>query len=327
VGIISQSGGGACDIGYMGRGRGINFSTVVSYGNGCDLGAAEMLSYFEADSRTKIVGAYIEGVEDGREFWEAMRSLAAKKPVVILKGGLSDQGYRGTLGHTGSMAGGREAWHAAISGAGAVAARDLRDLVELLMAFVCLDGFTGGGAGILAGGGLRTVDGLDAASEYGFDVPELDDESADKITAMLPPVGAKGANPVDLANPVMSPVVINPIMQILADREDVDFLVAYQMLFYMLNSARKIKDANGNSAKFEYHTQLTRKALEIREESGKPLIMVLLDLASDPEHWEMEQGRWEARAYYTKNKIATFDNGLQAFSVLRRVSEYYKKRG
>ncbi len=327
VGFISQSGGGACDVAYMSRGRGVNFSVVVSYGNAVDIDAAEMLRYFEADDRTRVIGAYIEGVDDGRDFLEALRSLAAKKPVVILKGGLSEQGRRGTMGHTGSLAGSRAGWDAAVKTAGAISARDIDDLVEMLMALNCLDGFTGGGAGILAGGGLRCVDGLDAASARGFSVPELDDGSAGKIQSMLPPAGGRGANPVDLANPVMSPVVINPIMDILAARPDVDFLVIYQMLFYLLNEARRMRISSGNpELTLEYHTAITEKALEIRERTGKPLSMVLLNLASDPDHFEIEQGRMEARHYYTTHGVPVFDNGLQAFSVLRRVADYYHRR-
>jgi hypothetical protein len=312
----------------MCRGRGVNFSTVVSYGNGCDLAAAELLRYFAADDRTRIVGAYLEGVDEGRDFFAALKECAAIKPVVVLKGGLSEQGHRGTMGHTGSLAGTRMAWQAALKSAGAVAARDLRDLVELLMAFNCLPGFTGGGAGILAGGGLRVVDGLDAASAFDFPVPPLDPETAAKIQALLPPAGGRGANPVDLANPVMAPAVINPIMEILAQRSDIHFLLIYQLTFYILNTVRRTRLLlKNNDFKLDYHYDLTQKALEIRERMGKPLVMVLLDIASDPEHWEMEQGRWEARAYYTAAGVPVFDNGLQAFSVLRRVADFYRQAG
>ncbi|MBW2621833.1 MAG: CoA-binding protein, partial [Deltaproteobacteria bacterium] len=192
VGLISQSGGGACDLVYMSQGRGLTFSVVISYGNSCGINAAEMLRYYEADPNTRIVGAYIEGVNDGRDFFNALKSCARKKPVVIMKGGLSEQGFRGTLGHTGSMAGTRQAWDAAIKSAGAIAAYDMRDLVECMMAINCLEGFTGGGVGILAGGGARVVEGLDAASKYGFPVPVVGDDISAKIGAYLPPVGGRG---------------------------------------------------------------------------------------------------------------------------------------
>lgn len=326
TGLISQSGGGACDIVYMCHGRNVRFSVVVSYGNGADVNAAEILRYYLDDPRTEIVGAYLEGVDNGREFFEALKECAAVKPVVVLKGGLSEQGYRGTMGHTGSMAGSRQAWDAAIKSAGAVSARDVRDLVELLMAFNCLGEFRGGGAGILAGGGLRTVDGLDAASEHGFPVPELDEATAAGIQALLPPAGGKGANPVDLANPVMSPVVVNRIMDILADREDIDFLVIYQMLFYLFNQSRRMRMATGREVKLEYHTALAAKGAELRQRTGKPLSMVLLDIASAPEHAEIEAGRIEAREHFTGKGVPCFDTGLQAFSVLRRVADYYLRR-
>jgi len=326
VGFISQSGGGACDSAYMSMGRNVHFSVSVSYGNGADINAAEMLRYFEADERTKIVGAYLEGVDDGRDFLDALKACAKKKPVAILKGGLSEQGNRGTMGHTGSMAGTGEAWHAAMKSAGAVSAESLDDLVDLLMAFNCLEEFHGGGAGILAGGGLRAVDGLDAASAFNFKVPELDDERAERIQSMLPPAGGKGANPVDLANPVMSPIVINPAMEILSERDDINFLVIYQMLFYLLNEARRMKEATGNDMDLEYHTAITEKAVEIRDRTGKPLSMVLLDIASTPDHIEIERGRRVAREYYTAHGVPVFDTGLRAFSVLRRVADYYNNR-
>ncbi len=327
VGFISQSGGGACDTAYSGMGRNVYFSVMVSYGNGMDIDAPELLRYFAQDRRTGIVGAYVEGVTDGRDFYEALRECAAKKPVVILKGGMTEAGNRGTMGHTGSMAGSAEMWKAAIKSAGAVMARDSRDLVELLMAFNCLEEFYGRGAGILAGGGMRCVDGLDSASAYGFSVPELDSASEEKIRALLPPAGGRGANPVDLANPVMSPSVINPAMEVLAARDDIDFLVIFQMLFYLLNEGRRYFERTGEDTfRMEYHPQIIDKALELRRRTGKPLVMVLPDLASDPAHSYNETGRMEARYHFTKNGVPCFDMGLQAFSVLRRVADYYLSR-
>jgi acyl-CoA synthetase (NDP forming) len=333
IGFFSQSGGGACDAGYLARGRSVYFSLAVSYGNGADIEGAEMLRYFAADPETKIVGAYIEGVRNGREFFDALKICAAKKPVVILKGGLSDQGYRGTLGHTGSMAGTKSAWQAALKSANAVAARDMRDLIECLMAFNCLGEFSGQSGGVLAGGGMRVVESLDSASDHGFKIPELDPETLSKIKKLLPAAGGRAGNPVDLANPVMSHVVINPMMQILAEQSYIDFIMLYQMIFYLVNEARKIRPADvtacdDNKFKIEYHREIAAVAQKIREQTKKPLVMILPDIGGDPEHAEMEQGRMEARLHYTAHQIPCFDTTDQAFSVLRRVADYYltKKR-
>ena len=323
VGLISQSGVGACDMVYSAQGRGLGFSIVMSFGNGCDIDAVEMLNYFEADPGTEIVGAYIEGVNDGRKFFDALKSCAAKKPVVILKGGLTDQGHRGTIGHTGSMAGTRQAWHAAIKSAGAIPAKDMRDLVECLMAVNCLRKFTGGGVGLMAGGGARVVEGLDAASEFGFPVPELDETNTAKIQALLPAAGGRGGNPADLANPGIVPAVMNPTMEILAGREDIDLLVMYQMVFYFYNNMRKAAPIPVDPMSF--HQEIADKAIEIRERTGKPLALVLIDTASNPDHGDVEQYRMKVRHFYTLHGIPCFDTGNQAFSVLRRVAEYYRR--
>ncbi len=325
VGIFSQSGGGCCDIAYSSRGRGIDFSLIVSYGNACDIDAAEMLRYFAADPRTKVVGAYIEGVRDGRAFLEALKSCATAKPVVVLKGGLSSQGKRGTVGHTGSLSGSRQAWEAAIKSAGAVKATDLNDLVECLMAFDCLADFTGENAGIMGGAGMRVVESLDMASEHDFTVPELDDDTAAKIQALLPPAGGRGGNPVDLANPGLLPATIFPIMDMLAERENIDFLMMYQMSFYILNTQRRMKMLLGDQApQLDFHREIAAKAAEIRSTSGKPLVMIMVELVSDPEFSEMEHGRFKARSHYTCRGIPCFDTAARAFSVLRRVVDYYK---
>jgi len=328
VGFMSQSGGGACDIVNMGQGRGVRFSVLVSYGNGCDVDAVDLLTYFENDPNTDIVGAYLEGIRDGSAFFDALKSCAQKKPVVIHKGGLTDQGQRGTVGHTGSMAGSKFTWEAAIKSAGAVPAKDIKDLSDCLMAFQCLDGFMGTGAGVLAGGGLRCVEALDAASEFGFTIPLLDEKTKAMMKSLLPPSGGAAGNPVDLAGPQMPPAVIVPMMEALAEKEDIHFLVLYQMLFYILNSLTRDILGNKGSDKslFEYHREFVAAAERLREKMGKYLVVIIPEIASDPHHFEIEQGKLIARQYYTHHRVPCFETGNQAFSILRRVADYYRKR-
>ena len=51
-----------------------------NYGNGLDVNEIEMLHYFAEDPDTKIIAAYIEGVKDGKEFSDALRSAAERSP-------------------------------------------------------------------------------------------------------------------------------------------------------------------------------------------------------------------------------------------------------
>ncbi len=87
VGFLSQSGGNARDLILAGRQRGILFSKVVSYGNAADLDEADFLNYFAHDTETRVVAAYIEGMNRPRVFMRALKAATKEKPVIVLKGG------------------------------------------------------------------------------------------------------------------------------------------------------------------------------------------------------------------------------------------------
>ncbi|HLB28861.1 MAG TPA: CoA-binding protein, partial [Dehalococcoidia bacterium] len=83
VAIISQSGGNTHYLAGWGALRGLQYSKVISYGNAADVDESELLEYLAWDPETEIIGAYIEGVRDGRRFARALRQAAARKPVVV----------------------------------------------------------------------------------------------------------------------------------------------------------------------------------------------------------------------------------------------------
>ncbi len=61
------------------------------------------------DSRTRVMGGYIEGIKDGSKMMAvAEKAIDAGKPIVLLKGGISERGARAALSHTGSIAGSAE---------------------------------------------------------------------------------------------------------------------------------------------------------------------------------------------------------------------------
>ena len=108
----------SCEIVMGLASRGVRFSKAISYGNGADLRAHHFLDYAAADPQSEVVAAYIEGVQDGRAFFEALKRCAAVKPVVILKGGRTASGSHAAHSHTGSLAGSIEVFDAACRQAG-----------------------------------------------------------------------------------------------------------------------------------------------------------------------------------------------------------------
>ncbi len=92
VGFLTQSGSHAFRVINRGKERGLRFSKVISYGNALDLDEADFLDHFADDPDTEVIAAYVEGIHDGRRFFDSLRRAAARKPVAILKGGRSAGG-------------------------------------------------------------------------------------------------------------------------------------------------------------------------------------------------------------------------------------------
>ena len=83
---------------------GVGVSKAISCGNSAQTTIADYLEYFAVDPDTAVALAYLEGVGDGRASCDALRRLAAAKPVVVLKGGVAREGQRAAASHTGSLA-------------------------------------------------------------------------------------------------------------------------------------------------------------------------------------------------------------------------------
>jgi acyl-CoA synthetase (NDP forming) len=91
IGFVSQSGQLAGHFVQEGADQGLRFSKVVSFGNAADLKAHDFLDYLADDEKTRIIGAYIEGLKDGRAFFETARKITRKKTPGRLERG-TDRG-------------------------------------------------------------------------------------------------------------------------------------------------------------------------------------------------------------------------------------------
>ena len=174
VTVVCQSGGNAMDIISGLAQRGARFAKVVSFGNGTDIGAAELLGYAAGDPETRIVLAYLEDTSDGRALYEALRVCARAKPTIVLKGGISSAGARAARSHTASLAGSHEVFVAASRQAGAAVVRSLDEMVDLAVALSTrLREVAGPRAVLVSGGGGFSL------AECGIDLPELDGATLD----------------------------------------------------------------------------------------------------------------------------------------------------
>ncbi|MBI4235834.1 MAG: CoA-binding protein, partial [Chloroflexi bacterium] len=138
VSFMSNSGTHASAFVTRARINGIYPHKSISMGNAIALDQADWLEYLGQDPGTQVIGMYLEGTRDGRRFFDVLRGVAARKPVVIWKGGQTPEGARAVASHTGHMASPMALWDALIRQVGAIRVDSLEELMEVLKAILLM---------------------------------------------------------------------------------------------------------------------------------------------------------------------------------------------
>jgi len=200
-GIVCQSGGLSIDIVQRGQLIGLNFSGVVTLGNSIDLSPPDMLEFFLHDAQTKVVGVYVEGMREGRRFFELLRSAGSAKPVVILVGGRTQQGQRAARSHTGALATDLKMWQALAASTGSVLSPTLDAFLAALVAFSYLQPHADASRSnivLLGNGGGASVLAADYFAECGLRIDALPVSAGQSLLDMKLPPGSSVSNPIDI---------------------------------------------------------------------------------------------------------------------------------
>ncbi|MGW0135761.1 acetate--CoA ligase family protein [Streptomyces sp. NPDC003299] len=151
VGLVSQSGNLALEIGRLLARAGQGFSRFVSLGNQRDIDATDALEALIHHEPTKVVAAYVEDFRDGRRLARALTAAyAAGKPVLLLTVGRSEASGRAAASHTGALVTARATVEAVCRDAGALLLESAGEVVDTA---VCL--LAGAGPGCQARRGSR----------------------------------------------------------------------------------------------------------------------------------------------------------------------------
>ncbi len=321
VAFISQSGGMTVDFAHIGKWRGIRFSTMVSFGNGVDLRETELLDYFGSDPDTGVIGLYVEGLRDGRSFFDALKSVSSRKPVIICKGGRTDSGGKAAMSHTASVAGSSEVWNAVMRQCNAVPADDLDALCDIALAFTSLPRGTYRGVSLIGGGGAIGVAAADSASMLNMKVPEFGDELKASIEPHLPRPGSSARNPVDVANPYVSPASMKEILLNAARCPEVDIQIVVQLLYHYKSLSILMPGAALDDV-IPINEFADTFSLAVAE-TGKPVVLVLPEHKQELEALDIATVTRQARSLYAKRGIPVFGTVEQALHAIHAVSDYY----
>ena len=196
IGLISQSGNLALELGMLARQYGLGFSRFASSGNQADLDLAELVASYAAHEPSRLIAIYAEDFRDGRAFVEAAASAA--KPVILITVGRSEASARAAMSHTGALVSSSATVEAACRAAGVHLVSTPSEMIDLAQALLQPRRLAGPRVAVFGDGGGHGAIACDVAAAARLDLPQLSDRLSGGLAALLPSTAAT-RNPVDLA--------------------------------------------------------------------------------------------------------------------------------
>ena len=195
---MAQSGGLGFGIMNQGLARGIDFSYVISTGNETDLGVVDYVEYLIADEHTRVIGLFLEGLDEPLRLRDlALRAAAAGKAIVAAKMGRSPEAQQAAVSHTGHIAGPSRLWSALFRQAGIVEVTDIAEFLDVLAVLARFQAAGGNRAAVITVSGGAGTWMTDALRQFNVAVPELAASIQDQLRPLLP-YYAGLRNPVDI---------------------------------------------------------------------------------------------------------------------------------
>ncbi|MHA3963117.1 MAG: CoA-binding protein [Candidatus Thorarchaeota archaeon SMTZ1-45] len=316
VGFLSQSGGVAITTYTAGVESGVGFSKVFSFGNQVDITPQELLDYFHTDIDTKAVGAYLEGVKNGKKILDSMINLAERKPLVVLKGGRSTEGSRAAASHTGALAGSKEIWKAVFRQANVLTVDTVEDLIATLSIFSLSPKPRTRNIGLVAISGGTSVILTDLCIEKGLNVPRTSEETIKRLDPLILDVGTGLGNPVDLAADYYQDQTTSEVIRIVGEESMFDSLIIEADVHNMYQAASIMGAAD---VLIEYWKVMAKAGRKVVETENKPVLIVIPEVAYPVQ-------RADAWKIFVEHGLPVFRNINEAASALSRVCDYYENR-
>jgi acetyltransferase len=197
VAFLSQSGALLTAILDWSLETNAGFSAFASLGSMLDLGFGDFIDYLGRDGNTKSILIYMESIGDARAFLSAARSVALRKPIIVLKAGRTAQAVQAAVSHTGALAGSDEVLSAAFRRAGILRVESIADLFEMADTLAKQPRPSGKRLTIITNAGGPGVLATDALVLGGGDLSLLSPAAKEQLDALLP-ASWSHANPVDI---------------------------------------------------------------------------------------------------------------------------------
>jgi acetate---CoA ligase (ADP-forming) len=197
ISFICQSGAVGSATVDLFSSQGFKFSKFVSYGNALNVNETDLIEYLGNDSKTKVICLYIEGVRNGKKFIEVCKKVSKKKPIIMIKGGLTTTAARATLSHTASLAGSGKVYEGALKQANIIQASTLSEMFNFAKLLSKNKKPKGRKVQVITNGMGYAVLSMDYIELNNLEASTLSKKTLDTLKKKLPPL-VNVDNPLDL---------------------------------------------------------------------------------------------------------------------------------
>jgi acetyltransferase len=198
VSYLAQTGNFATHtMRYILTGEHFGVARVIGLGNKIDVEESEALEYLADDPETTAIIMYLESFRKPRHFLEIAREVTRRKPIVLLKGGITEAGKHAAIAHTAAMASEDRIIDGMLRQAGIVRVFDYTHLILAGKALSMVPLPKGNRVSFSAPSGAMLVVLSDLCTRLGLEVPELEKETVQRLREISPPF-IRMRNPVDI---------------------------------------------------------------------------------------------------------------------------------
>ena len=291
IGVASQSGNFVSSFMNLSRASGVGISRAVSAGNAAAVTVADYLDWYADDPATSVGLAYVEGIVDGRGLMDRLAGAAARKPLVLVKGGATAGGAQAAASHTGALAANDKVFDGECRAAGITRAATVTEAFEAAATFATQPLPKGPNTIVLttAGGwGVVTADAI--TRDPDIVLMDLPEDLRAAIDTKLPPRWSRN-NPVDCAGGEVRDT-IPEVMALIAEHPDVDAVI-YLGIGIQSNQARMMSEGpfypdHGLERIVAYHQRQDERFAEAAHElsiaTGKPILVATELAVADPDN-------------------------------------------
>ena len=256
VGLVSQSGGlGQTNVMWRAIKAGVHMSYQASCGNEADLTVVDFARFMLEGDQTDVVMMALEAIRDGKAFMDLAKYAAErKKPLIVLKFGVTDAGKQAAASHTGAITGSDDVFSAVCKQYGVIRVQDCNELYEQAIVLRNKKLPKGRRAASMSLSGGNVVQMADVGTHLGLSWHNYTPKTDGRLGELIPGYGKVG-NPTDMTSLATGqPEIFRKAMEIISEDDNVDVMIP------VFTFAPR--------ADLEYAARLSRDA-------AKPLVMLV----------------------------------------------------